>query len=202
MYICFQSKLIMFDAWYNKMMPSGTKMDLGMTDTDSFLFKVSNRDKFMDHCEDFMDYSNYPPDHPKFSLANKAKLGYFKDELCGKLKCLEFVGLRSKCYAMRLEDMSTSAKSDKKVCKGIGRSAIKNRLKFDQYKSCLYKHSTIRENFYSIRSVKQNIKTVLINKKALNFIDTKRWIFDCGIHSVPYGSYLIKKNFNVCPKCN
>ena len=192
----------MYKAWYNVIMKSGCNLDLGMTDTDSFLFKVSDTEKFMDHFNSYMDFSNYLPSNPKFDVSKKAKLGYFKDELCGKLHCQEFVGLRSKCYAMNLNEIASSAKSEKKVCKGLGRTAIVNRLKFDHYKSCLFNRSTLRENFYSIRSVKHNLKTVLINKKALSFIDTKRWIFDCGIHSVPYGSEMIKKYYNVCPKCN
>lgn len=192
----------MYDSWYNQMTTADCHFDLGMTDTDSFLFKVSDERKFFEHFNQYMDYSNYPNDHPKFSNQHKAELGYFKDELCGKFQCLEFVGLRSKCYAMNLQDKTTLVKTDKKVCKGIGRATIKNRLKFDQYKKCLFSNEVMRENFYSIRSVNHKIKTVLINKKALSFIDTKRWIFNCGIHSVPYGSYLIKKYNDQCPRCS
>ena len=192
----------MFDAWYNRITKdSGCQFDLGMTDTDSFLFKVSDKKKYLSHCQEFMDYSNYPPDNPKYSIQKKAELGYFKDELCGILKCTEFVGLRAKCYAMNLESQSTLIKSEKKVCKGIGRSAIENRVKFEQYKKCLFNSEIIRENFFSIRSQNHNLKTVSITKKALSFIDTKRWIFDCGVHSVPYGSYLIEKFYNKCPRC-
>ena len=193
--------MIMFDAWYNKMMKTGCKFDLGMTDTDSFLFKVSDPDKFSMKFDQYMDYSNYDEKHEKFSMENKAKLGYFKDELCGKFICDEFVGLRSKCYALKLEDSDTYEKKEKKVCKGVGRTAIKNRMKFDQYKNCIFKNETVRHEFHGIRSHNHNIKTVLIRKKALNFLDTKRWLFDCGIHSVPYGSIVIKKTYNKCPRC-
>jgi len=193
----------MFDAWYNKLTKNkDLTFDLGMTDTDSFLFKVSNGKRYWKHCNDVMDFSNYPQTHPSYSNLNKAKLGYFKDELCGKFQCLEFVGLRSKCYAMNLENLTTLEQSDKKVCKGIGRAAIKNRLKFDQYKTCLFNSEIIRETFSSIRSTNHNVRTVSITKKALSFIDTKRWIFNCGIHSVPYGSYLIQIHYDKCPRCN
>lgn len=194
--------MIMFDAWYNQMLKnSDCKFDLGMTDTDSFLFKVSNVKKFQWHFKNFMDYSNYKPDHESFTNVNKAKLGYFKDELCGKLTCKEFVGLRSKCYAMNLEDKVNLKMTDKKVCKGIGRAAIKNRLKFKLYKDCLFDNQIIREKFHGIRSVNHQLKTVLINKRALSFIDTKRWIFNCGLHSVPYGSFIINQYFDKCPRC-
>lgn len=192
----------MFDAWYNSITKNSKCLfDLGMTDTDSFLFKVSDANKFWNHFQPFMDFSNYPPTHPKFSEDNKAQLGLFKNELCGKFTCSEFVGLRSKCYAMNLQDLNMPEMKEKKVCKGIGRAAIKNRLRFDHFKTCLFKKKLVNQDFHSIRSVNHNIKTVLIRKKALNFLDTKRWLFNCGIHSVPYGSYLIKKVGSECPRC-
>lgn len=193
----------MFDAWYNKITNNPEcDFDLAMTDTDSFLFKVSNVKEFYKHFKQYMDFSNYDLSNPLFNEKNKTQLGFFKDEFCGKLKCLEFVGLRSKCYAMNLKNIEEKNITEKKVCKGLGKQAIKNRLKFNQYKDCLFKNKIQRHHYYSIRSTKHNVKTVLINKKALSFFDTKRWLFDCAIHSVPYGSYLIKKFKNKCPRCS
>ena len=197
----FQSKLIMFDSWYNQITTIDLKFDLGMTDTDSFLFKVSDAGEFYRRFCSHMDFSNYPIEHPMHSRANKAKLGYFKDELCGKQKCLEFIGLRSKCYSMKLENILSKAIEDKKVCKGVGRVAIKNDMKFEHYKKCLTESIVLRQQFHSIRSTKHELKTVSIRKLALSYVDTKRWIFDCGIHSVPYGSFLIQKYYNKCPTC-
>ena len=51
-----------------------------------------------------MDYSNYNPFHPKFTMENKAKLGKFKNELGSDKKCVRFVGLRAKCYSLKLTD--------------------------------------------------------------------------------------------------
>jgi len=192
----------MFDAWYNKITNNkNLTFEIGMSDTDSFLFKVSDGKSYRDHCKDFMDFSNYPETHSDFTLAHKAQLGYFKDELCAKFKCLEFVGLRSKCYAMNLYNLQTKEPSEKRVCKGVGRTCIKSRLHFKKYKNCLLQNKVYRDKFHAIRSVKHNLQTVCITKKALSFIDTKRWIYDCGIHSEPYGSILIQKYFNVCPYC-
>jgi len=198
----FQSKFIMFDAWYNKITThSQLKFQLGMTDTDSFLFKVSDGKMFREHCKSFMDYSNYPSSHPHYSHLHKAALGYFKDELLGIYKCTEFVGLRSKCYALNLVNISTKETNEKKVCKGLGRVAIKNNLNFAKYKKCLFDEMVIRETFHSIRSVKHHVTTVAITKKALSFFDTKRWVFSCGIHSVPYGSIVIHYFHSTCPFC-
>lgn len=90
---------------------------------------------------------------------------------------------------------------EKKVCKGLGRVAIEKRLKFRHYKQCLFQNKDRRYDFHTIRSTKQNIKTIRIKKKAISHLDTKRWLFDCGIHSVPYGSFIIPKYYNKCPKC-
>ena len=193
--------MFMFDAWYNKILTTGLRFDLCMTDTDSFLFKVSNSEKFFNLFSCFMDFSNYPINHPKYSEDHKQMLGYFKDEFAGKRKCLEFIGLRSKCYSMKLIDIDTKNFDEKKVCKGLGRTAIKNDLKFEHYKKCLLENQIMRNHFYAIRSKKHQISTVLINKLALSYIDTKRWLFNCSLHSVPYGSYLIQKYYDQCPFC-
>jgi hypothetical protein len=192
----------MFDFWYNKMTKnSPCEFNLGMSDTDSFLFEVTKPKLFWKSVEPYMDFSNYDKDHPKFSEGNKAKLGFFKDELCGGKKCVEFIGLRPKCYALNLVDKKSNVESEKKICKGLGRAAIKNRLRFSQYKNCLENEITQRHEFSTIRSTKHNIKTLRQKKKALSHFDCKRWLFDCGIHSVPYGSKYISKYYNRCMKC-
>ena len=181
----------MFDFWYNKMTKNcPSEFDLGMSDTDSFLFKVDKPEEFWHHIDKYMDYEN-----------NKSQLGYFKDELCGELKCIEYIGLRPKCYSMNLINLHTNELSEKKICKGLGRAAITNRLRFKQYKKCLQEGKIRRHDFASIRSTKHRIKTIMQRKKALSHFDCKRWLFDCGIHSVPYGSKHIKHFFNLCPLC-
>lgn len=194
------SKHFMYDFFFNKLTNSNHfNVDLGFSDTDSFLFKTDNKKECLKHLKPHMDFSNYPTTHKYHDISKKSHLGFFKDELGGQMKCKEFVGLRAKCYALKLKDKTTT--TEKKVCKGLGRIAIKNRLKFDHYKTCLQSQKNFRFDFHSIKSSKQNVNTVRINKKALSHFDSKRWIFDCGIHSSPYGSILIDKHFNKCPKC-
>jgi len=149
----------------------------------------------------YMDFSNYQTDDKRFSLANKAKLGYFKNELCGSKICTEFVGLRAKCYCFNLEDKKSKETSTKKTCKGLGRVAIENRLKFEQYKKCLFDGKIQRHQFATIRSSKHNLSTIRQRKKALSHFDSKRFLFFCGIHSLPYGHHRIPKYFNSCPIC-
>jgi hypothetical protein len=149
----------------------------------------------------YMDFSNYPETHKWYSNENKAKLGYFKDEFGGVKKCVEFIGLRAKCYCFNLEDNETKEISSKKTCKGIGRTAISNRLKFEQYKKCLMEGQIQRHDFASIRSSKHILSTIKLRKKALSHFDCKRFLFACGIHSLPYNHYKIKQFYYSCPFC-
>ena len=165
---------------------------------DSFCIYVEDNKKFEKSMEDLMDYSNYDVDHKLHDTSRKAELGYFKDEIDCNSKCVEFVGLRSKCYAMKIRNIKEKSYSEKKVCKGLGKMAIKNRLRFDEYKKCLFERKDIRHHYTGIVSQKHNIYSVVRKKKALSCFDSKRWIFNCGLHSVPLGSYLIKKHGNIC----
>lgn len=197
------SKHFMFDFFYNILIKDlKCSLELGMSDTDSFLFKISNSREFRRHIKQYMDYSNYPLDHPRYSSENKSKLGYFKDELAGRQICKEFVGLKSKCYSLLLKNVESNIFEEKKVCKGLGRIAIDNRLKFKHYKKCLFNGIPKRYDFNVIRSNKHKVSTVRINKKAISHFDSKRWIYPCEIHSDPYGSSQIdpKRTF-FCPKC-
>lgn len=197
------SKHFMYDFYYNTLKKDlKCELELGMSDTDSLLFKVSDSKAFRRHIKDHMDYSNYPHNHCDYSPTNKSKLGYFKDELGGKQICEEFVGLKSKCYSLRLRNCSSNDVEEKKVCKGLGRVAITNRLKFKHYKNCLFKGIPKRYDFHVIRSKNHSISTVRINKKAISHFDSKRWIHPCGIHSDPYGSiHINSKRLLNCPKC-
>ena len=180
---------------------SECSFDLGMSDTDSFLFKVTKPKKFWEKMEPYMDFSNYPITHKLYSNENKAKLGYFKNEFGGNKTCTEFIGLRAKCYSFNLEDKKTKEITTKKTCKGLGRTAITNRLKFDQYKKCLMEGKIQRHDFATIRSSKHQLSTIRQRKKALSHFDCKRFLFACGIHSLPYNHYKIKKYYNSCPFC-
>ena len=191
----------MYDFWYNKLIKdSPCAFDLGMSDTDSLLFKVDKPDVFWAQIDQHMDYSNYDPSHPKYTDANKAKLGFFKNEFGSEKKCLRFIGLRAKCYSLKTEDKNKKI-SSKCVAKGVGRKAIENRMNFDQYAQSLEDKKVIRHSFASIRSTKHSVFTVMQSKKALTHFDSKRWIFQCGIHSVSYGHYHAKIYLKTCPFC-
>lgn len=191
----------MYDFWFNQLTKnSDCEFDLGMSDTDSLLFKVTKPHAFWNQMDGHMDYSNFDPSHPKFTLENKAMLGKFKNELGSEKKCVRYVGLRAKCYSLKLVDKKNT-QSEKCISKGLGRVAIKNRLNFQQYLTSLYKGEVIRHSFASIKSHKQNVFTVMQRKKALSHFDSKRYLLSCGIHSLSYGHFQIKKYGDKCFTC-
>ncbi|MDP2794437.1 MAG: hypothetical protein Q8O25_10220 [Sulfurisoma sp.] len=193
----------MYDFFYNKLIKrcGRENIELLFSDTDSFCFHVADNTKFENEMGDMMDYSNYPSNHRLYDESRKSQLGFFKDEISADSFCTEFVGLHSKCYALNIKNKKTNETYEKKVCKGLGRTAITNRLKFSEYKKCLFQKKDIRHYYTGIVSKKHNLFTVVRCKKALNCFDSKRFIYNCGRHSSPLGSILIKKYGNKCYKC-
>jgi hypothetical protein len=193
----------MYETYYKTLLPKCGKenLELLFLDTDSFCFGVKNEKCFNKAMFKIMDYSNYPTNHKLFDNSNQAQLGYFKDELKGESVCTEFVGLRSKCYAMNLVKIGSNSIKEKKVCKGLGKVAIQKRLKLEEYKKCLFDGQDFRHHYTGINSQKHNLYTVVKNKTALSNFDSKRHIYHCGIHSSPFGSDLVRKYGNVCYKC-
>jgi len=93
------SKLNMYRFYYEALLPRyGDRLRLCFTDIDSFIFWVQTPDLHADMADmasKWLDTSNFPPDHPLFSNANKHKFGFFKSEtgahfasqLCATIPC-------------------------------------------------------------------------------------------------------------------
>ena len=100
------SKALMYDFHYNVMKKKyGSKIQLCLTDTDSFLYDIETEDACLDMTEnmEIFDTSNYPKDHFLFNLENKKVLGKIKDETAG-VPPLSLVGLRSKMYSFKVSE--------------------------------------------------------------------------------------------------
>ena len=85
------SKTLMYKFWYDYIKPKyGDRTKLCYTDTDSFIIHVFTKDFFEDIADDvkiWFDTSNYD-ENDKRSLTiseDKKELGFFKDELRGRL---------------------------------------------------------------------------------------------------------------------
>lgn len=190
-----RSKEFMFSQFYKQIKPRLGRCKVAFSDTDSLLLIVKTKRKVdnLDKLKDIMDFSNYDPSHPKFNASNKNALGFFKDEMKGE-KIDEFVGLRSKTYAM-----TTIGGKMHSRCKGI-KKAYKKTIPFQSFKNCIQQVSSVRVTQYNISSKNHNLKTIRVNKLCFGSFDDKRHLYNCGVHSVPYGSFLIKRGCVGCKK--
>ncbi|KAG8229763.1 hypothetical protein J437_LFUL005844 [Ladona fulva] len=85
--VLYLSKMLMYDFDYKMMLPKyGERLSLAYTDTDSFIYCIKTGNIYEDMLKnlDTFDTSNYPQDHPCYSVRNKKVIGKFKDECDGK----------------------------------------------------------------------------------------------------------------------
>lgn len=172
-----------------------------MTDTDSFLLEVNapSIDNAVERIKDVMDFSNYPRDHPFFSMEKAKALGHLKNEVPNS-DIEKFVGLKSKTYMYLTSDNESHVRA-----KGVKRSHQGN-IKFEHMVNCLHemKGHEVSSNF--IRSKNHVIRLMRGRQLAFSSFDDKRYLL-CPIHSVPYGSKHIpsreeeENGSSKCPFC-
>ena len=123
----------MYKFFYDVLKPKyGENIELGYTDTDSFVIYVKTDDIYEDLKEinEYMDFSDYPKDHPNYDVTNKKVLGKFKDELNGKV-IVEFIGLKPKMYSHRVVE------DEFKKAKGVPKKTLKRALNFEKHRRTL-----------------------------------------------------------------
>ena len=106
-----------------------------------------------------------------------------KDELGGEIM-KEFVSLQPKMYSYRVGN------SEPKKCKGIKKCVVKKTITFEDYKKCLFEGRNIYKSQLLFRSNKHKVKTLEVNKLALNSQDDKRISID-GIASYVMGHHKV-----------
>ena len=187
------SKTLMYDFHYNYIKPKYEEnANLLFTDTDSLCYEIKTKDFYADISEDVrekFDTSDFHENHHPIGIPtgiNKKIIGLMKDEACGKA-ITEFVGLRSKLYAYKMN----SGKEDKK-CKGVKKVVVKKEITLEDYKKCLFTKKEQERSMNTIRSRKHNIHTESITKTALSANDDKRIILEDGINTLAIGHYKIK----------
>ena len=115
------SKILMYEFFYNELKKYGSRCELLYTDTDSLLLEIKTDDVYKDikSNENLYDKSDYPKEHPLHSNTNKKVLGKMKDE-CAGAPIAECVCLRLKMYSILKEDEKNIKKA-----KGVKRSVVK-----------------------------------------------------------------------------
>ncbi|XP_054712885.1 uncharacterized protein LOC129222404 [Uloborus diversus] len=182
------SKQLMFDFHYKVMKPKYDKnLKLLYQDTDSYIYEIKTDDFYSDMKDmiDHFDTSDYKENNEYgIPRVNKKVLGKMKDENNGKIMT-EFVGLRAKMYALKVEDKVI------KKSKGVKKIVVKNRISFEDYKDCLFNKVKKYRAMNLIRSHKHEIYSVQVNKIALSPDDDKRHILEDGINTLALGHYKI-----------
>ena len=131
------------------------------------------------------DISGYC-DRPLPVGENKKVIGLMKDELGGEVM-KEFISLCPKMYSNRVGN------SEPKKCKGIKKCIVKKTITFEDYKKCLFEGRNFHRSQLLFRSNKHEVKTLEVNKLALNNQDDKRLSID-GISSYAIGHYRVWGN--------
>ena len=149
-----------------------------------FIINIKAIDFYKDISNDVenrFDTSNYEVNRPLPTGKNQKIIGLMKDELGGKI-ITEFVTLRPKTYSF----LTADGKEDKKA-KGTKKCVIKKKIKFNDYKKCLFNNELILKLQQRFMSKKHVVYTENINKIALSNDDDKRIISSNKISSYPYG---------------
>ena len=184
------SKLEMYNLYYNifRKCPLIRQPELVGGDTDSFFLalhchkNISLSDILLS-LRQFFDSSNYPSDHPLYSISNKAVLGCFKDEAAGK--CIEeMILLRPKMYSMKYLGEDAGIKR----AKGISRHIVKS-TSHQAYCDAYHNQTESSINMTIIRSKLHTVNTVTFRKRGLSAWEDKRCWQDAN-SSVPHGSHL------------
>lgn len=138
------------------------------------------------------DTSDYPYSNQyNIERKNKKIPKLFKDELAGQV-ITEFVGLRSKCYANR--SLSDGFSKDKiKKSKGIKKSVVQKKLRFQHYLDCINNSSLFHTEQNTIRAMRHKIYSIKQSKIALNPHDDKRCLMKSGYQTLAWGHYTMFK---------
>ena len=180
------SKLIMYEFHYDYMLPKyGERIKLCYMDTDSFVYDIETEDFYKDIADDVetrFDTSGYC-DRPLPVGKNKKVIGLMKDELGGQIM-KEFIALRPKIYSYRVGSL------EPKKCEGIKKCVVKKTITFEDYKRSLFDGRNVHRSQLLFRSNKHEVKTLEVNKLALNSQDDKRISVD-GIASYAIGHHRV-----------
>lgn len=184
------SKITMYEFHYDRIVKKyGSDARLLYTDTDSFIYSIQTFDLYKDMETDIdaYDTSNFNPYEPLYSEANKKVVGKFKSET-SSIAPVEFVGLRSKLYSLKVD----FAKKPKLTAKGVKRSYVERRLAHQDFLDTLNSKRSKPATFEAIRSRNHSLNTVKINKICLSAYDDKRYILDDGVTTLAYGHFRLQ----------
>lgn len=167
----------------------GPNLSIPYIDTDGVLVKYRNCPpaKYAKHLENILphlDTSNFGVESRYFSIENKRKVGFWKDE-AGSKTIHSFYCIRPKLYLIVFTDGSTSQRA-----KGVPRSAQSGISERD-YDNCYRFGKMLYTTTKSIRSFKHELFTIEQTKLSLAPADFKRFWVSANL-SYPFGHWRTK----------
>ncbi|KYN22125.1 hypothetical protein ALC57_05484 [Trachymyrmex cornetzi] len=172
------SKVCVYEFHHEYMSPMfQAKCKIMYTDTDSLIYRLECEDVYETMKRDIarFDTSDYPVDNAYgMPLANKKVPGLMKDENNGMIMT-EFVELRAKIYAVRVD-----GKKDTKKVKGVKSNVVARTIIFDDYTRCLNDEIEMTHRQSCIRSKLHEVYTISESKIALSPYDDKRYVAQWG----------------------
>ncbi|EZA56790.1 hypothetical protein X777_03211 [Ooceraea biroi] len=170
-------KVCLYEFHHEYMLPLyHDKCKIMYTDTDSLIYHIECEDVYEQMKRDIarFDTSDYVSDNIySISLMNK------KDENNGAIMT-EFVGLRAKMYALKVD-----SKKDTKKAKGVKSNVVARKITFDDYIQCLREQIEMTQDQSRITSQLHNVYTVRETKIALSPYDDKRYIVPDSTNTLP-----------------
>ena len=107
----------------------------------------------------------------------------------------EFIGLRAKMYAVRVD-----AKKDTKKAKGVKNNVVARTIIFDDYTRCLNEEIEMTRRQSYIRYKLHEVYTIFESKIALSPYDDKRYVVPDSMKMLPWGHWRIL--CNICIICS
>ena len=179
------SKLVMYKFYYDTIEKYFPYNEILYCDTDSMIINIYTEDLYKDleQIKDYLDKSDYPKDHPLYSVDNKKAIGKFKDELNGKAMTT-CIGIRSKMYGY--EYLEDSVVKFKCLAKGVNKTT-KKEFNSEAYEKCLFKKKVTNKSMFSLVHKKHKIYLNNMIKIGLSPFHDKRYICEDGINTLPHG---------------
>lgn len=198
------AKCLMYEFHYDFMLKRYNHKNCKIlyTDTDSFLYELTYDDV---NCElskksdaykeliggnsDKFDTSDFPQNNVYgIQQKNRKVIGKMKDEYNGEI-IAEFIGLRSKMYAIRFEN---SEKKPEKRAKGVKGYVLDKKITFDDYKKRIVEQNVMEEHQNCMRSVKHEVFNITSKKKVLDPFDDKRYLRPNSHSTLAWGHHSIR----------
>ena len=183
------SKLHMYQFYYDVLKTKyNENIKLIYTDTDSSAIQTMTDDVYKEFKElsQYMDFIDYPVEHPCHDKANKKVLGMFKDECSSKI-ITKFIALKPKTYAFTIHGEDDEHKKSKSVVQ----HKVKKELAYQNYHEALFQDKKHEITYNFIRSRNHQLYSMSQVKQRKSNFENERHYLD-AFTSFPYGHYKLR----------